>query len=288
MTLLSIHFKVCMLKRFWNKLEWGDRINFFMLIVTIVGLIITSIFTIINSQQIGKLNYQLNSITYQPRIKVIGNPIVTDIKYDSLTVAFSDSSTSQFSDTSKIPILLDIKMQLSVSSSIKVTNVGNSLGNIFLCITTDSIPRIRDYVTEKLSITSISEEYSEMPRFLNNELLPNGQDTLTIDLTTDIKFIQKHAFIMHFLILYKNELGHMYDTYFQVQYEIKSLPIKTLTPIKVKYIPDIVRKIFNDETIKKNLLQLIASRPTYHTYDEDDVERIQQLHDRLKMQSANP
>ena len=109
------------------------------------------------------------------------------------------------------------------------------------------------------------------PPFFQNELLPNGVDTIEIKFEQSIHFISNQKFVLHYLILYKNELGNIYDTYFWVQYELKEL----IFPNPFKVVKDTLfyKPISRHMRMAiKDFIKIENSKPSYHMYDIKTTE----------------
>lgn len=105
------------------------------------------------------------------------------------------------------------------------------------------------------------------PEYMNNELLRDGLDTLRYTFKDEIDFVNDQFFSLHLMILYENELGQLYDTYFWFPSKFK--PLDFPSPFIVKD-----QKIFMREGIvkiniaKKYLVSFMKPKISYEQYSE--------------------
>jgi hypothetical protein len=97
--------------------------------------------------EINNLNFEVMSLTHQPRLKPIGFPETIRTNIDSLSVNIKENP-DKHSGTKSDPHTLNIGFKITIESRIKVTNTSaNALGKIIALISTDTIPRIKGLIT---------------------------------------------------------------------------------------------------------------------------------------------
>ena len=255
-----------------KKFIASDWIAIIALFIAITFSTISLIRDCYQEKNIENLNFKLNAIKYQPRIKVIGDHKINRVWSDS---SFNPFSIDQFFTKDSTNKILDIpiKVNFHIKSALKVTNIGNSIAKIIgkiYCDTLTPIPIIRNLLINQ-EFDKFEDGGALFPPFFQNELLPNGVDTIEIKFEQSIHFISNQKFVLHYLILYKNELGNIYDTYFWVQYELKEL----IFPNPFKVVKDTLfyKPISRHMRMAiKDFIKIENSKPSYHVYDIKTTE----------------
>lgn len=184
-------------------------------IFTIVVSLLTFVWTIYRDSQIKKDTYKQNAEVFKPEIEIvkidfIGKPIIDSIPQKSII------------DEDGMPII-DVKMD--VIAKFYITNTSKHsciiVGNLF----TDRISG-SDYMRYQLSE---EDELKKLKLIDNNDFFKiteiKANDTATIENTYRLQSIQKQEFVLHFMILYENELEQLYDTYYWAQCKLNDLII---------------------------------------------------------------
>ena len=291
-------------RKHWKIFNLPDKVNYVIAVIALTGLLITLVNSINNTlltkekldfeksqqERISHLENQLNSITYQPRLIVIGNLNIDTLSSDTAVIEIEQINTA--SEPGNAPIT-EIPIKLSIKASLKFTNIGPSLGRLLTVVTTDTIPSIdylRAYLTGKIHNSSINWRTNYFPEFINSDILPDGNDTLALKTNYSVTRIRNQKFVLHTLILYENELGFIYDTYFQTSYKIRELLIPIPDSIETpegKMKPRYVRIAIND--IRFAIQD--QSQSLYHSYyEKEDIKNIHRILDSLKIlhESNNP
>lgn len=176
-------------------------------------------------------------------------------------------------DTLETPIS---KVNYTITTEIKLKNIGNSVANIMLHGAIDTItgqPILREQFSKFVSgqKTDRNFELEPMDEFFQNELAPNN--SVTIPISLEVYNINKEQKInLHFFVMYENEIGTIYDTYFWIVYEnapVEMEPIYSYhEPTKQMYLKF---KLYDDI---KSRFKVSITKVSYNTYDKDKSEEI--------------
>lgn len=168
------------------------------------------------------------------------------------------------------------KVNYRINTEIKIKNIGNSLSTVILYSTTDTMsgePILRKEII-KLASGQKSDfifELEFMDEFFQNELTPTK--SLTIPISLKVSKINKEQKInLHFFVMYENEIGTIYDTYFWVVYE--NAPVG-MEPIYSYHEPTgRVYLKFDTHDDPKSRFKVSTTKVSYNIYDKDKSEQI--------------
>ncbi len=246
--------------------EWSRNIVLFIVAV----LSIVSFFnTRSNEVRLSRANYELSSIGHRPLLKLVGPPQITSILIDTLSVSFRDPLKRHAGDTLD-PHLVDVYFRLVVSSTILIANVDeSSIGKIKMLMTSDSMPDARKFLTGEEVPTNADFNGHKWPELENSDVVPG--DTVQLTASTDIAHINCGRYVMHFLIVYKNELGHLFHTHSKVAFDFKPMMWRPEKETKVSQIEKAMYA-FVEQGINDNSL-LTAHEPvnSFQSYSEVDA-----------------
>jgi len=282
-------------KRQWRNLDSGDRINYVIGIITLSGLLITTWISIYNiklyqeqraseierQKTIDDLQSQINSQEYQPKLKILNQPLIISVQTDTVDIPRDDSLVAISPKTITDIPSTRVAIKLYIKSKIKLTNTGDYLGRILFIITTDSVPSVeymRNYLVGLERPDSINWNIRYFPELLNYDMLPNEKDTLEIELDYVVRHISNQKFNLYTLILYENELEFIYDTYYRSLFRMKDV----IFPFP-DYIIDKSGRKLKVEGMKfalnnKNLVMLEQSQSLYSSYyKKEDLNNIREL-----------
>lgn len=249
----------------WKKFKSADKVSLLGLIV-VFGFSLINLFRSCNQdQQIAQLTYQVNAVNFQPKIRIVDTPVLKKYWFDSTLVKISMKDFFSPDTTSEIPTYA-IKKPVNLTLNLKLINSGNSLGKILAVLTADTTsdePVLRKMLLDG----SFKEQRSSFfPPYLNTELLPNDMDTLEYTHQEQVDFIDNQYFTLHLLILYENELGHLYDTYYWSRAKLEELLFPSPFGVKGNRIYMLTRKSF--KIALKDLVTFTNSKISYNTYDD--------------------
>ena len=170
---------------------------------------------------------------------------------------------------SRIPTV-ELKGKLSITSQLFLKNSGNALAKVFAYVQTDTtsfIPMIRESF-----LRSIRERDSASVTELEslNELLPGDSTVLTLQ--HEVAFFDSNQFTLHYLVLYENELGNLYDTYIWNRFMINDFPMKA--QIASVHAQQLMRLIYPKIKAGDLVVPVGSPNDSYFTYDKKDAEEI--------------
>lgn len=184
-----------------------------------------------NRQQriaLDSVKYLENGLIFRPRLELIGNPIIKNmhLTYDKEIFNPLFTPDSIINDSTAI---FDARLTLTVSFQIK--NKGNALAKIQFQSAADtfsSVPVLKMKLFEQLKNNNAIREY-----FDDYTKLDIGEnDSLVINTDFIIACAKDGDVNLHFMVLYENEFGHLYDTYIWAVFD-NAIP--TLFRSKVVY-----------------------------------------------------
>ena len=219
-------------------------------------------------------------MNFHPVVELVGAPFFTKINFDPVQIQLGEKP--YYSDSTKKLILFNVKSPspIFLEMTFKLTNSGNYIGKIRNHITTFSIKDDFDLRESLLDETDeiMVKEYLKYSPFMKNELLPEGKDTIDITLNSGIEQLRKYQkFVLHFILIYENELGNLYDIYYKSKYELNlTIP----NPFKDE-------RFLRGEGIsfrlyKKNVFQIKKYKTTHYTYNLSESEYIKDYFDSWK------
>lgn len=111
----------------------------------------------------------------------------------------------------------------------------------------------------------------EFDEYSDREILPN--DTIRIEYPKFIKHFKSGVFVLHYYILYENQNGNVYDTYYWKSYKPLSfainIPLDTIRTLAEK-MPILILPF------PLNIIEPIdrKTKPSLHVYSQKDAEFI--------------
>ncbi len=253
----------------FNNSTTSNLISFGSLIVSVTAFV----WGWCNSDRTSTLENQLLAYQYQPRLSLIRAPHIKEVR--TLTESFNPDSIEQIpqDSNSSIPIV-KLPGKLSITSQLFLKNSGNALAKIFGYIQTDTtsfIPMIRQSflrsIRNKESI--IVTEFERL-----NEVLPGDSTMLTFQ--HEVAYFDSNKFTLHYLILYENESGNLYDTYIWSQFIIKDYPMD----VQISQVGAEKVMRVNYPKVKAGDLVISANPPndSYFTYTVAESEEIRSFY----------
>ncbi len=216
----------------------------------------------------------------QPKLKVLGDPIVTQI-------TFSDSCLNKFNKMQDYDSILDTfnvkeNTLLKITTKLEVTNIGSSPGALLLYITTDTLAEINDlrgFLSGNQNDLELKYQINFFPPELENELLPFGRDSLDLDLVHTVQFKSDKNFTLHYLLIYEDDDGNIFDTYFETAYKFKNTVNPQIFSFKDRDLFDkeFLGSILSLTIHENDLTYLNHSEPIYHSYQKEKSKYIRKL-----------
>jgi len=244
-----------------------DRIKDFLLIVTSSIAVFAFIRTCVQDETLNNINYNLQSIQYQPRLKLIGIPEMKQINVDTLIVNVNEEN----------PESVSLKFDLTIYSKVKITNLSdNALADFVLLVAVDTISNVKDYLMGKSVPDSIDYNIRSYDELDEKNILP--KDTIESFKTIKISHITNNRYIFHIIYLYKNELGNYYHSHTLIPYTFVSkslsVPFKNLPNITFEQYKDFLYNYFYDSLKNGKLMQPGKPVTFYETYNKTERELV--------------
>ncbi len=202
------------------------------LILSIISIALVSFNTwrgCVHSEKIEDMTYTQVSLAYRPILKIVGKHVIKSciLKFDASGLQLIDTGLD--SDTADVHLTtstIDLKTELIV------TNTGNDLAKIVAFISTDTLSGdnlIRKCLLDFENCQIKFKPYKQ-PYFEGKEIHPN--DSLSIQCSRELIFLEKSDFTLHYLILYENSQGILYDIYYCIRYKIPPVVVDPKESIK--------------------------------------------------------
>ena len=243
-------------------------------IIRDIIFIVASVFGVIaffrtctHDNKLNDINYELTSIGHQPILKLAGIPDISSTAIDMLSVKIrKQPNINSRTFNAHVSFIIMIK------AKIKITNVSeNSIGKIKLLLTTDKIQRVKEFIMGKYFPDNMETDFHKWPELENSHVLP--RDTIELSTSTYIRSDSDEKYVMHFLIVYLNDLGQLYHTHAKVPFEFKQPP---LTQIKHKMTVKKAEKMMYDKAerllMTNELMKPLNPVSFYETYNSREAE----------------
>jgi len=245
-----------------NKLKtlgWEQTRNI-VLVLTFLLAIANFFRTCEQEEEIKDITYNVNSLQFQPRLKLVGIPEITKVTLDTFKLEY---------DQDKIQLKFD---SIIVNSKIKVTNLSdNALASFVLLLYTDTIPNVKDYFIGKKILDSVYYNYREHDILDKRDILPN--DTTVLTTTINVKHIS-NRYILNYIILYKNELGNFYHTHILVPYSFKPLAFRTEILSTFEQYKDSIYSFIYSSIVNNKMMAIGTPVSFYEIYNKDETELV--------------
>jgi len=170
---------------------------------------------------IEESNYMNMAMKFRPDLKVVNSPEII-----SFELASTDKiSVSEFYDSQSDTI--DIHSSLTIKAKLNLVNVGNARAKVYAFGRMDTLsgdPKIRELLLNKKGREHSMKFAPISDYFWIKDVKPD--DTTCFNLSHAIKFIEDSKFTVHFIFLYENDVGVLYDTYYWANYTSTPLVLK--------------------------------------------------------------
>lgn len=231
------------------------------------------------NRKIDSINYQIYALEFLPRLKIIGEPFISSIEgeldYGKL------EEHMKINDNTNYSLKDSITLDASMTSVLKFKNIGNSLAKLKFSVAKDFFTGsdiLRKELSRDLEGRGIQIEY--LSEYFKTELVTG--ESIEIGFQGSLYSVDSLGIKeVHYLLLYENEMGVIFDTYIWVQY----YNIPTGMEFKMKFKFDSIihpnefyYKYFMDST--KNIsAQIIKS--SYKIYNRKETEKMRVFIDSL-------
>lgn len=250
----------------WWHISRSDFISFCAFILSIVVLILQC-----ESQK--EQDFKNKSVESRPRLELVGQPQIRGFgfKTDLIDPAlFSGPSTADVKDIIvRGDVNADIVYRLKNSGS----GVGQVLAVMIACGDSE-LPVLRDLLYE-----NDFEDVTGLPRY--EEIVPG--DSMDYDVSADLVFFQDVNTFLHVLIIYANEFGNLYDSYFCA--EIGGSDFSFLVGLDSTQVPQVAGlKTIDGVPLRKAVRMKSNANDMYKTYTKDECDKLEPVLEVLRKQ----
>ena len=260
-----------------KEVQWDSpKISNFIQIIAIFAASVLSIISLCmdcsQRSKIDELDYRTKALTFQPKLKVISKPFIEGIK-----VRLDRTRQPEFDQNT-----VTVSFNLTIKSKLRLVNVGSALARILALVGTDTLsgsPSIRKIILKEESRkdrveTAFWSGYFDLP-----EVLP--EDTTELKFEHNVQFVSDGEFTLHYLILYENQVGVYYDTYYWVRYKNDPLVAELESP-RYQLIDGRMYARQKCKLSKTGLLNSIRFEESDQKYRIYSAEETKSLNDFLK------
>lgn len=232
-----------------------------------ISLLITVFWNYYQDITLKALSYENYSISYRPKLTLVDKPIINEL---GLTPVIEDIN----SDNNDIPVIVKFTIKF------KIQNTESHLAQILLTAAKDA------HTGEDILRKGLLNESNAMRIIPDQRLFPSVElgyhDTTTFSVNHQINhLLDESKGILHFMILYENEVGVHYDNYYWLEYSINlseiPMPISPNGISKKEYI----KYFFRETTLNNNLVPRIIKiddiHSTSHIYSIAEKNRVTNL-----------
>jgi hypothetical protein len=241
--------------------KWRNYLDIGLAFITVVSVVFNRIdhADLVSSQEkLRNSEYLIQSIQYAPRLKLTNLPVISPVHIQMKSQNIPREALKDNSPTN--PLIIETSItEIRVYCQLKFTNLQTSKATIIsyaYADTTDYQARIRETMLAG-DTSSAKVAYIKEPV----ELLQGDSQSFKVEHV--INFMAQNQFILHFMVLYRNELGQMFDTYVWVAYE---------------YHPTMLEG-------RSNEILSIEREPvsTYFSYSKSEREQMEKFLDKVKI-----
>lgn len=231
-----------------------------------------------------KGDYKQQALEHNPRLKFVGTPTITRLELDSLS--FNWTGTMAHRGDSADPLEAKIKLRLTVRSTVKIANQSrDDLARIIGLMCVDTIGNVADFILGKPVPFRVNYDLQPWPRLSNSQIPPG--DTVPFEATTYVRYMPDNRCLLHFILIYENELGHLYHTHATMPFEITGLGLRVEQETKLSELEPMFRRKIDSLIQTKELLAPLSPLSDFYTYEEDDADRAREHLDSL-INTAKP
>jgi hypothetical protein len=188
-----------------------ENINTIIAVVAVLIALSSLVYTYFQDEKINKINYKVIASENRPQLSIVGEPAILSAKpYIPYTVEdMIEEGKEKKCDLSKeLPIRLG-----DLNLNIKFKNTGKNTAHLIANTQADVYEGnfyLRDLLMGKIDNSHIKGRPSS-DFFKSNQIPP--QKEKSFDFTSEVANIKDDKFIRHILILYKNDIDMLFDTY---------------------------------------------------------------------------
>jgi len=202
-----------------------SKINLFLAIIAILISITSILYTIINDYNIRKVSFDSAGLQNRPVLKFEEKPNKIHYTFETKKPIFvQDLYQKKLSNLSVV---------LTVDPELNVTNTGVSVAKILCTVVTDKysgLPEIRKKLFDKVWWDEFAKIELTDDYFKTIDILPGKSHLIRMPHTLNNINFDLNEFTIHYLLIYLNEIGNVYDSYFWMRFKME--------PIQATYATD--------------------------------------------------
>lgn len=199
---------------------WKNLKKNFWAFAAIVISIISLVCDRCQDIKIDKQQYELSAINFRPCL------VVDTIIFDS--TMFKIKSANLYGEENDSTALIEVKGNIITNTRIRLKNTGNTNAKVILAASIDTICGLKKIRDELLSLN-----YNFFPNNIKIEspfyvdILPNKYYDIVF--RNNFSNFKREEIEFHFFILYRNELGQLFDSYSWVKLKYSDLHFDIIT-----------------------------------------------------------
>ncbi|MHB9030153.1 MAG: hypothetical protein ACYC9O_15410 [Candidatus Latescibacterota bacterium] len=200
-----------MKRNLFNFFKPKSFYDFIVIIVAIIGLIVTIRF----NNKIENTTFDVNSMQYKPIIDIQEQPAIISYKPQFVKDFLKFENRGAF-----VGVTID-----SLRIMVKLINKGNSTAKLVAVVLSDTVSGdsyIRELLINKKARAKRVRITLTNSFYMAKEIRPN-QVYEEEQVFERIKKPTDNQICLHILLLYINEIGTLYDTYYWSRYNIKEI-----------------------------------------------------------------
>jgi len=185
-----------------KRLGLANWIAVLALCVSIVSIVLTYH----QGAHMRLLEQETAGMAYRPQLSVFTNPVVECVLSNPTLLADANPDTGT------------IAFNLRVDCTLHMVNKGNSPARLLAYAWSDTAvgtPALRKFLLDPSRRRNLRFEQSS-DFYGVREVRP--ADTLTVAISQPVSRTLPQYFVLHYVVLYENDTGQLYDTYFWARY----------------------------------------------------------------------
>ncbi|RMF58610.1 MAG: hypothetical protein D6743_17460 [Calditrichaeota bacterium] len=203
-----------------------------------------------------------------PELQLLGTP-------DVIAVVLADDSSSAVNKagaSAPSSVALGSQPYVTMTTRLAVTNVGETKARLLLFVTTDTLRelnQLRAFLCGSNTRLDVRYRLHFPPLGESMELPPHGKGALDLDLRHTVRFVSGKRFALHYLLVYRDRSGQIYDATFRADFRFRDVRHPQVLAFKEKDIfdrPFLERKL-SVTALEKDIACLGASAPVFFRYN---------------------
>lgn len=233
-----------------------------LIIIPIIISILSFGYGIFNNIANKRLELKVNALSYKPQITV-SKCQLTDLEIKSSP--FQINQDELINDT----IEKKTTAQYTVNFKITLKNVGNNNAHLMLISYTDTTTGddfFRQFKNDKKFQIFLRDTKADNSYYSDYQINP-GTDFST-SIRTSINFLKDNIFTFHLWIVYKNDMGMIYDTYYWYRGKLGDFSLGSYYNIITGQMVN--PKIENFE----NIISFVDDNNSFHIYSKKENRKM--------------